>query len=46
MESSWEFDDELSSSIKCWDNVEWLHKWWPLEYCSVSYLVIIVKKLN
>jgi hypothetical protein len=25
---------ERSSSIKCWGTIEWLHKWWPLEWYS------------
>jgi hypothetical protein len=19
---------------KCWETVEWLHNWWPIEWCS------------
>jgi hypothetical protein len=22
---------ELCGSIKCWENIEWIHNWWPLE---------------
>jgi hypothetical protein len=22
---------EPSGSIKCWETIEWLHNWWPLE---------------
>jgi hypothetical protein len=31
VESSYEFGDEPSGSIKCWETIEWLHNWWPLE---------------
>jgi hypothetical protein len=23
--------NELSGSIKCWETIEWLHNWWPLD---------------
>jgi hypothetical protein len=29
--SSCEIGNEPSGSIKCWETVEWLHSWWPLE---------------
>jgi hypothetical protein len=29
--SSCECGNETSSSIKCWESIEWLHNWWPLE---------------
>jgi hypothetical protein len=31
VESSCEFDEESSGSIKFWETIEWLHNWWPLE---------------
>jgi hypothetical protein len=31
VESSCEFGIEPSGSIKCWEVIEWLHNWWPLE---------------
>jgi hypothetical protein len=43
VESSCELGNEPSSSIKCWEFIEWLHNLWPLEPYSapqlVSYLV-------
>jgi hypothetical protein len=31
VESSCEFGDVLSGSIKCWKTIEWLHNLWLLE---------------
>jgi hypothetical protein len=31
LERSWEFSDEPSGSIKCWETIKWLHNWWTLE---------------
>jgi hypothetical protein len=31
VESSCEYCNEPCGSIKCWEIVEWLHNWWPLE---------------
>jgi hypothetical protein len=37
VESCCECVNELSGSTKCWETNEWLHNWWPLEQCSVSW---------
>jgi hypothetical protein len=37
VESSCELGNESWSSVKCWKTIKWLHKWWPLEYCSAPY---------
>jgi hypothetical protein len=34
VESSCERGNEPSSSIKCWETTEWLHKLWPLAWYS------------
>jgi hypothetical protein len=34
VESSCEFGNEPSGSIKCWESTEWLHNLWPLEWYS------------
>jgi hypothetical protein len=34
VESVCECCNEPSGSIKCSETIEWLHNWWPLEYCS------------
>jgi hypothetical protein len=26
-----EGSNKPSGSIKCWETIEWLHNWWPLE---------------
>jgi hypothetical protein len=41
MESTCEFGIEPWGSIKCWETVECLKNWRPLEWCSApeSYLV-------
>jgi hypothetical protein len=31
VESSCECGDEPSGPVKCWETIEWLHKWWSLE---------------
>jgi hypothetical protein len=31
VESSCEFGDKPSGSIKYWETIKWLHNWWPLE---------------
>jgi hypothetical protein len=31
VESSCEFGNEPSGSIKCWETIEWPNNWWPLE---------------
>jgi hypothetical protein len=31
VESCCEFGNEPSGSKKCWETIEWLHSWWPLE---------------
>jgi hypothetical protein len=31
MESSCEHGNEPLGSIKCWETIKWLHRWWPLE---------------
>jgi hypothetical protein len=31
VEGCYESDNEPSGSIKCWEVLEWLHNWWPLE---------------
>jgi hypothetical protein len=31
LESCCECGNESSGSIKCWETIEWLHNWWPLE---------------
>jgi hypothetical protein len=36
-ESSCECSNKPSGSIKCWETIEWLHEWWPLEQCSTSF---------
>jgi hypothetical protein len=38
---SCESGNELPGSIKCWEITEWLHNFWPLEWCSApqNYLV-------
>jgi hypothetical protein len=30
-EGSCEFGDKLWGFIKCWETIECLHNWWPLE---------------
>jgi hypothetical protein len=37
VESSCGFGIEPSGSIKCWETVEWLQNWWPLELWSARY---------
>jgi hypothetical protein len=38
VEGSCEFSIEPSSSIKCWETIEWLHNSWPLSSIElVSY---------
>jgi hypothetical protein len=34
VESSCECGNEPSGSINCWETIEWLHSWWPLELVS------------
>jgi hypothetical protein len=29
--SSCEHSNEPSGSIKCWETIEWVHKWWALK---------------
>jgi hypothetical protein len=29
-----EYGNEPPGSLKCWEVLEWLHSWWPLEQCS------------
>jgi hypothetical protein len=31
VEGSCECGNELSCSMKCWETLEWLYNWWPLE---------------
>jgi hypothetical protein len=31
VERSCDCGNEPSGSIKCWETIEWLHNWWPLE---------------
>jgi hypothetical protein len=31
VESSCEHGNEPSGSMKCWESIEWLYNWWPLE---------------
>jgi hypothetical protein len=37
VESSCECGNEPSGSLKCWEVLEWLHNWWPLDYYSAPY---------
>jgi hypothetical protein len=34
--------NERSGSIKCWDIVELLHNWWPLDLCSAPYSSLMI----
>jgi hypothetical protein len=36
-DSSCERGNEPSGSIKCWETIEWLHNFWPLEWYSAPH---------
>jgi hypothetical protein len=31
VESSCECSNEPTDSMECWEVIQWLHNWWPLE---------------
>jgi hypothetical protein len=33
-ENSCECDNEPLGPIQFWETIKWLHRWWPIEYCS------------
>jgi hypothetical protein len=46
VESSCEFGNEPSGSVKCWETIKWLHNWWPPSSAQFHRVSLVKVKVS